>query len=64
MIDLNLLREKPENIIDLIKRKEPAFDVKQLYDLDMQYAKLRKKSKSLRHRKNELAQARQRWRHR
>ncbi len=55
MIDLNLLREKPEHIIDLIKRKDPAFDIKKLYELDIQLRALRKDVEELRHRKNELA---------
>lgn len=56
MIDLGLLREQPERIISLIKRKEPSFDAQRLYDLDVQLRKLRLEVEDLRKRKNELAQ--------
>ena len=41
MIDLGLLREQPERIIALIKRKDPSYDAQRLYDLDVQLRKLR-----------------------
>ncbi len=56
MIDLNLLREQPERIISLLKRKDPAFDAQKLYDWDLQLRALRKDVEELRHKKNELAQ--------
>lgn len=56
MIDLALLREKPELIIDLLQRKEPSFDAQRLYDLDSLVRKIRLEVESLRHKKNELAQ--------
>ena len=55
MIDLNLLREQPERIINLIKRKEPSFNIEGLYDLDIELRKLRILVEELRHKKNELA---------
>lgn len=55
MIDLNVLREQPERIINLIKRKEPSFDIKKLYDWDIQLRKLRTEVEELRRKKNELA---------
>lgn len=55
MIDLNILREKPEKIIDLIKRKEPSFEIERLYQLDLELRKLRKEVEDLRSKKNELA---------
>ena len=58
MIDLGLLREQPERIIALIKRKDPSFDAQKLYDWDVQLRKLRIEVEELRHKKNELAKAR------
>jgi len=55
MIDLNLLREQPERIIGLLKRKDPTFDAQKLYDWDIQLRKLRLEVEELRHKKNELA---------
>lgn len=55
MIDLGLLREQPERIIGLIKRKDPSFDAQKLYNLDVQLRKLRIEVEELRHKKNELA---------
>lgn len=56
MIDLGLLREQPERVISLLKRKEPAYDAQRLYDLDIRLRKLRLEVEDLRKRKNELAQ--------
>ncbi len=56
MIDLALLRETPEEIIALLKKKEPRFDANQLLELDAQVRGLRAKVEELRHSKNELAQ--------
>lgn len=55
MIDLGLLREKPEQTIALIKKKEPSFDAQGLADLDIQLRALRSEVESLRAEKNELA---------
>lgn len=55
MIDLGLLREQPERIIGLIKRKDPSFDAQKLYDWDIQLRKLRIEVEELRHKKNDLA---------
>jgi seryl-tRNA synthetase len=55
MIDLGLLREQPERIISLIKRKEPSYDAQRLYNLDAQLRKLRLEVEDLRKHKNELA---------
>ena len=55
MIDLGLLREQPERIISLIKRKDPSFEAQRLYDWDVQLRKLRIEVEELRHSKNELA---------
>ena len=55
MIDLGLLREQPERIIGLIKRKDPAYNAQQLFDWDVQLRKLRIEVEELRHKKNELA---------
>lgn len=55
MIDLNILREQPERIIGLLKRKEPNFDAQKLYDLDVKIRQLRSSVEALRRTKNELA---------
>jgi seryl-tRNA synthetase len=55
MIDLNLLREHPQNIIERIKRKDPHFDARLLLKKDEQVRSLRTTVEDLRHRKNELA---------
>jgi seryl-tRNA synthetase len=55
MIDLGLLREQPEKIIALIKKKEPSFDAQGLAHLDNQQRSLRTEVESLRAEKNELA---------
>src|ERR1700680_1642432 len=57
MIDLALLREKPEYIIGLLKKKEPSYDAQRLHDLDVQLRKLRVEVEELRKQKNELAKA-------
>lgn len=56
MIDLGLLREFPEKIISLIKRKDPAFDADQLFKKDKEVRQLKSEVEQLRHTKNELAQ--------
>ncbi len=55
MIDLGLLREQPERIIGLIKKKDPSYDAQKLYDWDIQLRKLRIEVEELRHKKNDLA---------
>ncbi len=56
MIDLGQLREQPEKISALIKRKDPSFDVKKLFETDKRLRELRMQVETLRHRKNELAE--------
>lgn len=55
MIDLGLLRENPETIIALIKRKDPTYPAQNLYDLDLKLRAMRQEVEQLRHKKNELA---------
>lgn len=55
MIDLELLRQKPEETKKLIQKKDPAFNVDQLYTLDEQVRQLKLEVETLRHKKNELA---------
>ncbi len=55
MIDLNLLRTDPAFFTQLLKQKEPSFDVEHLIALDSQLRTLRQEVESLRHKKNELA---------
>ncbi|HXW86282.1 MAG TPA: serine--tRNA ligase [Candidatus Bathyarchaeia archaeon] len=55
MIDLTLLRQSPETIIALLKKKDPAYDGQLLFDLDKQMRALLQEIELLRHRKNELA---------
>jgi seryl-tRNA synthetase len=55
MIDLTLLRQSPEDIIGLLKKKDPAFDGLLLFELDKQVRALLLEIETLRHKKNELA---------
>jgi len=55
MIDLALLREKPETIEELILRKEPGFPVEKLKGLDALARQVRSDVESLRKEKNMLA---------
>lgn len=55
MIDLNLLRDNPQQTIELIKKKDPSFDAELLLAEDEKIRSLRTSVESLRHRKNELA---------
>lgn len=57
MIDLALLREQPDTIIALIKKKEPLYDGQLLYTLDKKLRTVRSEVEQLRKQKNELAQA-------
>lgn len=56
MIDLALLREQPEKIADLIRKKDPSYDTVHLIQLDEETRSLMNRVESLRHKKNELAQ--------
>lgn len=55
MIDLGLLREQPEQVIGLIKRKDPSYDAQRLYNWDVKLRALRQEVEELRRKKNELA---------
>lgn len=55
MIDRALLREIPEEISALLKKKAPDLDTKQLIELDKQMRELQVQVESLRSRKNDLA---------
>lgn len=55
MIDLTRLRQDPQTIVALIKKKDPAFDGMRLYTLDEEVRKLKTEVDTLRHQKNELA---------
>lgn len=55
MINLELLREQPDQIITLIKRKDPSFDIGRLIILDKQVREARYVVETLRHQKNEYA---------
>lgn len=56
MIDLALLHENSSLVIDLIKKKDPSFDIAQLIELDKKIRTIIKRVEELRHRKNELAE--------
>ena len=56
MINLTWLREGPKRVIELIKKKEPKFDIERLYELDEKLRAIRSEVESLRQKKNELAQ--------
>ncbi|HRN77725.1 MAG TPA: serine--tRNA ligase [Candidatus Dependentiae bacterium] len=55
MIDLALLRENPDRIRTLVHKKDPAYNIDQLIDLDAQVRVIRQAVEDLRHEKNELA---------
>jgi len=55
MIDLNLLRNNPEHVIGLLKKKDPEYDAQLLFDLDAKLKDLKIEVEDLRHKKNELA---------
>ncbi len=55
MIDLALLREYPDVVIALLKKKDPSYDTQALFDVDEQLRLLRQEVESLRHQRNELA---------
>ena len=56
MINLTWLREDPKRVIELIKKKEPQFDIELLYELDEKLRVIRSEVESLRQKKNELAE--------
>ncbi len=55
MIDLLRLRQDPQLIIALIKKKDPSFDGMRLYTLDEEVRRLKTEVDTLRNQKNELA---------
>ncbi len=55
MIDIHKLRENPEHVGGLIKRKDPRFDVKHLLELDEAVRSIRAEVESLRKDKNDLS---------
>ncbi len=55
MIDLGLLRKDPDKVRELLAKKEPSFDFKKLYELDVHVRNVRIEVENLRHKKNELA---------
>lgn len=57
MIDLSLLREHPETIVALLKKKDPQFDGMRLLELDKQVRSVRMVLEELRHEKNSLARS-------
>lgn len=56
MINLNALREHPEQVREQLKRKDPAYDTQKLIDLDRQVVALKAKVEQLRQHKNQLAE--------
>lgn len=57
MIDLNLLREKPDHVRALSLKKDPSFAIDQLIALDTEHRSLSASLDSLRAQKNELAKS-------
>ncbi len=55
MIDLQLLREKPDYILALLRKKEPTFPGARLVELDKLVRTARMAIEELRHEKNQLA---------
>lgn len=55
MIDLIQLREHPEKIIALLKKKDPSFDAQLLFEKDEELREVAKRVEELRHEKNVLA---------
>lgn len=56
MIDLTLLRENPDVVIALLKKKDPSYNTQALFDLDEQVRSIRQEVENLRHQRNELAE--------
>jgi seryl-tRNA synthetase len=55
MIDLSLLREKPDKVIELLQKKDPGFNIKLLHQLDVDLRKINLEVEELRRQKNELS---------
>lgn len=55
MIDLTLLREAPERVLALLKKKDPSYPGARLVELDMLVRAGHTKIEKLRHEKNQLA---------
>ena len=55
MIDLSLLRKSPNEITEALKKKDPAFNVQKLKELDELFRKQSLEVESLRKQKNDLA---------
>jgi seryl-tRNA synthetase len=55
MIDLGLLRQDPQRVIELIKKKDPSYNAHLLRKLDEEVRRLKNEVEELRHQKNELA---------
>jgi seryl-tRNA synthetase len=56
MVDLTLAHENPALFIELVKKKDPAFDAELLVELDKKVRIATKHVEELRHRKNELSE--------
>lgn len=56
MINLALLRDNPEHVIAIIKKKEPEYNAHRLYELDQQVRASSQEIELLRSKKNELAE--------
>jgi seryl-tRNA synthetase len=56
MINLIWLRQDPETVFKLVRKKEPKFEIERLYELDAQVRLYLADVESLRQKKNELAQ--------
>ena len=54
MIDLHRLRTDPR-VLELLKKKDPSFDARRLFELDAEFRKAKMDVDELRARKNELA---------
>jgi seryl-tRNA synthetase len=56
MINLAWLRQDPEKVFKLVRKKEPQFDIERLYELDAQVRSYLADVELLRKKKNELAE--------
>lgn len=56
MIDLGLLRKNPEKVIELIKKKDPSYDMALLIKIDQDLRALNFEVEELRRQKNDLAE--------
>ena len=55
MIDLHLLRDQPELVARLVRKKDPSFNIAQLIDLDVRLREARTQLEQFRYTKNDLA---------